>query len=343
MAIGQDNAPATDADDRTKPPFLRRVRIQGYKSIAFCDVVLQPLTILVGRNASGKSNFLDALAFLRDVVVRGLQEAIHLHGGRKAILHRSSNGTTVSIYIQIGYQEEKTGCDHFCNYYLEIALPLKSKPVFLIERGRINRAIDGRIIGFDRAILNPTWTGSIEGGDESPERFEGESGDRSVLDLPASILKEMRNGLAVAGFYNFSPEAIRELQKPEPGNQLKRDGRNLASVLEGIRESDPESLGRIKAYLSAIVDEVNGFEVVPYGDYETVRFQLRSKGAEGKPIEFDASSMSDGTLRALAALVAAFQNTSGHGPSVIGIEEPETALHPAAMRALVDALEEATG
>jgi predicted ATPase len=52
--------------------------------------------------------------------------------------------------------------------------------------------------------------------------------------------------------------------------------------------------------------------------------------------------MSDGTLRALAALVAAFQIVLPIGPALVGIEEPETALHPAAMRALVDALDEAT-
>jgi predicted ATPase len=53
--------------------------------------------------------------------------------------------------------------------------------------------------------------------------------------------------------------------------------------------------------------------------------------------------MSDGTLRVLAALAAAFQVVLPHGyPSVVGIEEPENALHPAAMRALVDALDDAT-
>jgi predicted ATPase len=52
--------------------------------------------------------------------------------------------------------------------------------------------------------------------------------------------------------------------------------------------------------------------------------------------------MSDGSLRALAALVAAFQIHLPTGPTVVGIEEPETALHPAAMRALVDALDDAT-
>ena len=63
-------APETEpdvAEVRAKPPFLRRVRIRNYKSIAFCDVTLEPLTLLVGRNASGKSNFLDALAFLAEL------------------------------------------------------------------------------------------------------------------------------------------------------------------------------------------------------------------------------------------------------------------------------------
>jgi predicted ATPase len=68
------------------------------------------------------------------------------------------------------------------------------------------------------------------------------------------------------------------------------------------------------------------------------------RNGQGLPLEFDAASMSDGTLRVLAALVAAFQIILPRGhPSLVAIEEPETSLHPAAMRALVDALDEATG
>jgi predicted ATPase len=52
--------------------------------------------------------------------------------------------------------------------------------------------------------------------------------------------------------------------------------------------------------------------------------------------------MSDGTLRALASLVAAFQLSLPMEPGIVAIEEPELALHPAAMRALVDGLDEAT-
>ena len=47
-----------------KPPFVRRVVLRDYKSIRQCDVMLGPLTLLVGLNGSGKSNFLDALRFV---------------------------------------------------------------------------------------------------------------------------------------------------------------------------------------------------------------------------------------------------------------------------------------
>jgi predicted ATPase len=97
---------------------------------------------------------------------------------------------------------------------------------------------------------------------------------------------------------------------------------------------------RVKAYLRAIVPEITGFDVVPVADRETIRFHVRSR-PEGPPLELYASSMSDGTLRALASLVAAFQILLPTGPALVAIEEPEAALHPAAMRALVAALDEA--
>jgi predicted ATPase len=145
------------------------------------------------------------------------------------------------------------------------------------------------------------------------------------------------------GIHNFHPDAIRRLQKQGPGYLLEREGSNLAGVITRLREKAPGLLERVKEYLSIISPDIGDFSPVRYGEYETIRFRLRS-GSEAPPLEFDAASMSDGTLRALAAIMAAFQVAFPQGrPSVIGIEEPETALHPAATRALVDALQEATG
>src|SRR3977135_3412423 len=106
MANEPQNEADREAVDRTKPPFLRRVRIRGYKSIACCDVSLQPLTILVGRNAAGKSNFLDALAFLRDAVQYNVAEALRRRGGISSVLHRSPRTDAFSIEVESSYVDQ---------------------------------------------------------------------------------------------------------------------------------------------------------------------------------------------------------------------------------------------
>ena len=113
MSTQPSNGAVATLPARVKPPFLRRVRIRNYKSIAFCDVTLEPLTILVGRNASGKSNFLDALAFLRDVLVRGLHHAVKAHGGREAIFHKGSSGECVEIEVEAAGERLRAGAVTF--------------------------------------------------------------------------------------------------------------------------------------------------------------------------------------------------------------------------------------
>jgi predicted ATPase len=69
-------------------PFVERVRIENYKSIAECDVTLGPLTVLLGLNASGKSNFLDALRFVVDAVEKTPEQAVLDRGGQDNIVTR---------------------------------------------------------------------------------------------------------------------------------------------------------------------------------------------------------------------------------------------------------------
>src|SRR5262249_41767684 len=159
----------------------------------------------------------------------------------------------------------------------------------------------------------------------------------NVIDNQPFI--DLADGLRSMGFYNFHPEAIRQPQKPLPGTMLEKDGSNLASVIAGLKETDPDTVERLRDYLAIIAEGVEYFDVVRYGEYEAVRFRLRSGSADAR-LELDAASMSDGTLRVLATLMAAFQVVlpTGH-PSLVGIEEPESALHPAAARVLVDALQ----
>jgi len=89
-----------ETDEHTLPPFLRRVRIRGFKSIRFCDVRLQPMTSLVGRNAAGKSNFLDALAFLRDTMEAGVAEAVKRRNNWSSAICRTSNTPKMEIEVE---------------------------------------------------------------------------------------------------------------------------------------------------------------------------------------------------------------------------------------------------
>ncbi len=74
---------------------------------------------------------------------------------------------------------------------------------------------------------------------------------------------------------------------------------------------------------------------------ETLEFKQEMAGAS-HPWRFLAQNMSDGTLRALGVLVALFQGNRDYAPTLVGIEEPETALHPAASASLREALTRAS-
>ena len=86
---------------------------------------------------------------------------------------------------------------------------------------------------------------------------------------------------------------------------------------------------------------VHGVERKAIGPMETLEFRQDMAGAK-HPWRFLAQNMSDGTLRALGVLTALFQGNRDDAPTVIGIEEPETALHPAASAALREALQRAS-
>lgn len=356
MSTAPSNEVAEDALAQAKPAFLRRVRIRGYKSIAFCDVTLEPLTILVGRNASGKSNFLNALAFLRDAL-DGLDSALESHGGI-SVFSQEPRTNRLMFEIESEFPSFRMTCQ--ATYRVELVLNARKQLEVEQEYLKVDDVTNGRSCSFTAARGRVSWQGlesfqeggyqrvpsedhPAEGSESSyPSLFAPYRADRLLLGVIGSQpFIDLADGMRSAGFFNFHPDSIREPQPSVGSPALKRDGRNLARAIEGLKEIEEADVARVAAYLRAIVPGIEGFEVLPVADRETIRFRVQSK-AQGSPLELYASSMSDGTLRALASLVAAFQIILPTGPSLVAIEEPETALHPAAMRALVAAMDEAT-
>jgi len=94
---------------------LRRVKIQGYKSLADVEVSLQPLSVLFGPNAAGKSNFLDALQLLSRIVAsRTLKDAFEPPyrgkplesftfgpGGLPSLLEKDSVSFSIEVDVEL--------------------------------------------------------------------------------------------------------------------------------------------------------------------------------------------------------------------------------------------------
>jgi hypothetical protein len=171
------------------------------------------------------------------------------------------------------------------------------------------------------------------------------SSDRLYL-VAASGLSPFRpfyDALSHMGFYNLNPDEIRELQPPDAGEVLKRDGSNLASVLGAMAKENPAAYNRIVEFLSKVVPGIQYVAVKHVGRKETLEFR-QVVGTTQDPWRFMAENMSDGTLRALGVLTALFQSSDGRKKRVpfVGIEEPEVAVHPGAAGVLRDGLRTAS-
>lgn len=313
----------------TTQPFLQRVKLRNYKSIAACDIQPGRLNFLVGRNGAGKSNFVDALRFVHEGLQTSLDQAIKLRGGIDDVRRRS------------------TGHPH--NFSVQVEINLSGLRVATYAFEIASRPRNGFAVKREKLVVSE---GALQSGFTIAD---GEVVEASLPNMPApakdrlylvtasgySQFREAYDGLLAMGFYNLNPEQMKEVQPPDAGELLRRDGSNLASVLARLSEDNPALKERIKQYLARIVPEVVDFVRVPLGHRETVEFRQQVKGASA-PWRFYAANMSDGTLRALGILVATMQLVDRHNQvRLVGIEEPETALHPAAAGALMDALREA--
>jgi len=314
-------------------PFLKRVRVQNYKSIGKCDVALGCLTVLVGRNGAGKSNFLDALRFITDALMTSLDHAVKSRGGIDSVRRRSSgHPRNLSILIEIDLPEWQTA-----RYEFEIGsrtkggFSVKSERLYLFAVDAAGRRTRAHYAVKEGNVLAP-----------DTEQMPPATADRLYLVNAAGLpqFRGVYDALTAMGFYNLNPEEMKKPQSPDAGDLLLRDGSNIASVISRLAEDKPNFKSRIVEYLRAIVPDIADFERIALGNHETLEFRQNVQGAQ-HPWRFYASSMSDGTLRALGMLVAVMQLANRKNPvRLVGIEEPEIALHPAATGALMDSLRE---
>jgi predicted ATPase len=319
---------------------ITRVALTNYKSIAACDVPLGPLTILVGPNGAGKSNFIDALRFCRDALRTPLDQVFakrntNLHD----LLHRSpANPDSLEMCFDFTLGDDET------TGFYSFVIGRQSPRGFEVRREKcVIQALDGRarvLFDLESGMFSPTFsTPSLAPALHvpSPNRLYlvnafDDRGSQAVYEL-----------LSAMEFYTPDTERMRfDLDTTGSADVLDEDGENIASVLDRLSRTQEDTKERIDQYLRAIIPGLKGVEARDFKSYKYLNFYQAVAGST-KPNEFLASSMSAGTLRALALLVALFQNAGSDSRiSLIGIEEPEAGLHPAATSVLFDALREAS-
>ncbi|HAK97139.1 MAG TPA: chromosome segregation protein SMC [Planctomycetes bacterium] len=316
------------------PVFLKRVVLTNFKSIKGCIVNLGPLTFLVGQNGAGKSNFLDALRLVTEALSTTLEHALRDRGGINEVRRRSTGHPT-----------------HF-GMRLDWALPDGTQGTYAFRVGA--RPKGGFAVQQEECtVVGPPLSEehyfSVHSGRLKATSF-GRSGPPAVNDrlylVSAASMHEFRplfDALSHMGFYNLNPDVIRELQPPDPGEILQRDGRNLASVLARMAREKSPARTQIIEFLSRIVPGLDDVGVRLVLRKETLEFKQVVNAAKAR-WRFPAESMSDGTLRALGVLTALLQSGNNGDRSVplVGIEEPELALHPGAAGILRDALRTAS-
>jgi predicted ATPase len=316
---------------------LTRVRLRHYRSIASADVSLGDLLLLVGPNGSGKSNFLDALRLTSESLLTSLDQALRSRGG-VAEVRRRSTGHPTHFAIDLEFRGEdlrgaygfevgavKGGGFRISREYCEVWSGSRAGEGERYANDRF-RVIDGELDFSSEPVMPPV------------------SEQRLYLVAAAGLeaFRPVFDGLAGITVFNLNPDVMRQPQTPDAGELLHRDGANVASVLDRLTRGKRGSAdkARIEEYLQLIVPGMHGVRRSDLGNWETLQFIQDVPGAKS-PWHFQAQSVSDGTLRALGVLVALFAGTGGT-LSTVGIEEPESALHPAATGVLLDALRDAS-
>lgn len=309
--------------------FLTRVVLHNYKSIGCCNVFLQPLTYLVGANGAGKSNFLDALHLVRDALAGSLDNALNERGGLNEVRRRSSgHPTNFGIRLEFRLSDGQHG-----HYAFKIGA--------LAGRGYEVQTEECVIGGVGKGPFFRIERGNLK--ESSEATFPAVTADRLALVAVSglAVFRPVFDALTTMGFYNLNPKLMRELQKPQEGRLLKPEGENIASVIGHLERVAADKMDIVREYLQTVVPMVHGVERKQIGPMETLEFRQDMAGSK-HPWRFPAQNMSDGTLRALGVLTALFQSNRDYAPSLVGIEEPETALHPAASAALREALNRAS-
>lgn len=285
---------------------FRRVRLENWRNFQLADVELSSRAFLIGPNASGKSNFLDALRFLRDIVSEGggFQRAVNTpRGGVSKIRCLSARRyPDVTVAVNIGSDEEPNKWE----YSLSFSQDNQRRPIVKTE-----------LVKHDGVEVRQR---PDQDDHRDPERLTQTDLEQTTVNKE---FREIAEFLRSIRYLHIVPQLIREpdrssgvINDPFGGDFLER----IARTPEKTRSA---WLRRIRDALQVAVPQLSELEF--FRDAIRGTPHLRGKYTHWRPqgawqLE---DQFSDGTLRLVGLLWSALE---GSGPLLL--EEPELSLHP---------------
>ena len=296
--------------------YISYIRLRNWKNFKQAEAKLTQRVFIIGPNAAGKSNFLDAFRFLQEVAMSGLAEAVAKRAGVSFI--RCLAATSYShIDLEVTLSDES---GPRWKYELIFNQDKASKPV--VKKEMVTR------IDSDEVLLNRPETGDVN----DPERLT-----QTALEQ-VSANKEFRqiaDFLKTISYQHIIPQVVRD-PKSFTASPVQNDpfGRDfLMRVWTTNNKMRDSRLGKIGKALAVAVPQLQELSVqqdefgAPHlaGRYE----HWRPTGAIQQESQF-----SDGTLRLVGLLWSVFEGT---GPLLL--EEPEQSLHTEVVRFLTQMFE----
>lgn len=297
------------------------LKLRNYLSVQNEDVSLGRLNVLIGTNASGKSNVMDALRFLRDAIRRDFQFAVSSRGGFVHLACKASEAREVRLVTTFRDDDQA----------FEWSVVLSRREFDFRVREEVSVLREGQP---PQQLLKRTedgvgwwWSGS-EGKVQLRERPEGSALAAAAADasFPARAVADFVRGW---GFFDPNPGALRRASTESDSSALAGYGQNLAARLHTLMRTDRERFERIRSATRDILGVPEEITFRTFDDGGRVALLFNETGLKYRIHQAGGSS---GTLRMLAITTALLGTTR----TLIGIEEPENYIHPGALSAFTE-------
>ncbi len=303
---------------------IETLRVQNYKSLKDIEIPLKPLTVLVGPNAAGKSNILDCLRFLSEMVAipGDRAEPVRKRGGYGDIVWGGQTGSSISVSCR--WQPLQAGEGSF-----DYLLVIRNNPThtFSIEEEHLSASAPGmELVSWHRGGRNPTLF---------PDTF-GLSEDTSKFDRADKPIERWARGV-ISGwtFYDFLTQSMRVPRAMGTAERLSSDGSNVAQVLLRLHLKEPDLFREVEELLQAAIPEVEKLFLDDVGGNQ-VYVAWREKAIPGR---IPAWNMSEGSVRLVGILLALLVPEP---PPLVAFENPEVHLHSHQMEYLAEILKAAS-